>query len=475
VVLGPDSVAGKYGEQGIALPMALGFMMVLSVSLVTVLELSTSAQRAAGRSQAKEKAQAVAEAGLNQAVSVLAEAPDPASSSALPIASAPGTVAIEGGTASYWGSLDTAPNPDVWIVTSVASVGNPTGGAPITHTVTAQYQIASGGSMAGNEAWNYVYSDNTTSCTYLQNGVTVTAPIYTRGDFCVKNNSHATGPRVDVRGSITVDDSASVGTNPADASDPAVTTGAGCRYTTSPVPSHANCTAASQVYRSSYSSGVPDYAKPTLDLFYWRGNAKPGPLHPCTSSSGPVPSFISTGLINLMPTSSYTCTVTESGTVVGELSWNNSTKVLTVNGVAYFDGELVMDNDNQGTYSGKGTIYVAGKIAMRNQTWLCAMSSCAASGWNPNTRLLTLVSGSPALPAFELNNFAKFQGAAYAAGAFRIQNNATIHGPVIAATIEALNSGFVGPWTSLTSLTPGMPGYESSTATVAYVPGSWRG
>jgi hypothetical protein len=41
--------------------------------------------------------------------------------------------------------------------------------------------------------------------------------------------------------------------------------------------------------------------------------------------------------------------------------------VLRIQGVVYFDGELVLDNNQQATYDGRGTIYVVWKAAVRKQ------------------------------------------------------------------------------------------------------------
>jgi Tfp pilus assembly protein PilX len=462
-------------ESAVALPIALGFVLVITISLATVLSMASSSQRSASFSETDQKAVAIAEAGLNHAESVLANAADPTSSSALPSSGSPTTVNVEGGTVQYWGSLDTAPTPDRWTVTALSSVAHASGASPVTHTATAQFDVnPSVPSIVGNEAWNYVFS-NSTGCTTVQNHVAVSAPFYTRGDLCLKNHAQMLGSLVHVRGSLTVEDHATVGTSPAGAGDPALATGSGCRKTTSPPPLHTTCGPAQQIYRSSYSSTVPDYTKPPVNFANARLIAKPGPNQPCTVTSGTVPSFTSTGAIELMPNSSYTCQVWQSGSNVGEISWNNTTKVLTINGVVYFDGELILQNDQAGTYTGKGTVYVAKKGIMKNHSELCAVSACNTSGWDPNTRLLTLVIGASDVPAFELDNHAKLQGAVYVVGGFKIQNHGFMHGPVIAESIESLNHGFPADWPDLTGLNNGMPANGSGTATVSLVPGSWRG
>src|SRR5262249_37163552 len=60
-------------EHGVALLMALGSLVVLSVVLTVGLEVSSSSGRHAVRSNADEKAYRLAEAGLNNAVAVIAD------------------------------------------------------------------------------------------------------------------------------------------------------------------------------------------------------------------------------------------------------------------------------------------------------------------------------------------------------------------------------------------------------------------
>jgi hypothetical protein len=413
---------------------------------------------------------AAAEAGLNQAQSVLANAPSP---TALPTscASSP-TVTVEGGTACYWGTFNTTTS--VLTVSAVSSVPNPTGGAPLSHTVTAQFDVQSS-TLPDNDVWNYVFS-NAPGCTYYQNNVQVGAPVYTKGDLCMKNNAAVTGTKVDVYGGIQLEDSGRVGTSPSDASDPAVRSRLGCRNGSSGGFDTACSDVTYRVYRSSYSNSPPNMTKPPFDATK-RSSAKPGPLQPCTTSSGSVPSFTTTGVVNLMPNTSYTCQVWQGSTLVGELSWDNDAgdKLLTIKGTIWFDGELVLDNDNQGTYSGEATIYFAKKASIRNNTQLCATSGCTVSGWDPNSKMLALVTAAPDLPAFDLSNYAKFQGSIYAVGGFRVQNNATMHGPVIADALEVLNNGLPAAWPTVTSVLNGMPQNPTSTYTVTPVPNSWRG
>jgi Tfp pilus assembly protein PilX len=455
---------------GMALPIALGIMMVLGITVVTVLGFTSSSQRDAKLSEANQVAVDVAEAGLNHAESVLANAADADSAGALP--SSCGTqVPAEGGTFCYWGNLDSSVSPHRWTVSAASTIQNPTGGAAVSHTVTAQFDVAI--PITGNEGWNYVFSD-APGCTYYQNNVTVGAPVYTKGDLCIKNGSALVGPQVDSYGGIQLENSGRVGTSPSDASDPAVRSRLGCRNGSSPSwPTGLPCPDTSfEVYRSSFSNATPGLTKPPFDATK-RSIAKPGPLQPCTVSSGTVPSFTTTSAVDLMPGTNYTCQVWQSSVLVGELSWNDTTNVLTVKGTIWFDGELIMSGNQAGTYNGDATIYVAKKVSFSNYTELCALPGCPTSGWDPNTEMLLIATAAADVPAFEISNFAKFQGGAYAVGGFKLQNNGEMHGPVMAGVVDVQNNGMPASWPPLTSLSDGAPSNVGRTAIL--VPGSWRG
>src|ERR1700736_5701653 len=59
------------GEQGFALVLALGVLIVLSIMIVTIVDYTSANQRTAYYSKAKGTAFDAADAGMNDAVSVL--------------------------------------------------------------------------------------------------------------------------------------------------------------------------------------------------------------------------------------------------------------------------------------------------------------------------------------------------------------------------------------------------------------------
>src|SRR6185312_488439 len=94
----------------------------------------------------------------------------------------------------------------------------------------------------------------------------------------------------------------------------------------------------------------------------------------------------------LLPNSSYTC-ISQNGSSVGQLTWNNTTKQLTINGNVFLDGNLTIGQS--GKYTGTGVIEAAGTITFNgNSTQFCATTACDFNNWqgsSGNNSMLTLV------------------------------------------------------------------------------------
>src|SRR5205814_7842921 len=121
----------------------------------------------------------------------------------------------------------------------------------------------------------------------------------------------------------------------------------------------------------------------------------PAPNHPCNTlttgtvpaSTGAYPAFdtgdgimnqsLNPTVFNLTPTASYSCYTSQ-----GQLSWNATTRTLTVAGTVFFDGSITMTTSgNQPmTYTGTGSggactqpadcqavIYASGDIAINSE------------------------------------------------------------------------------------------------------------
>ena len=140
-------------ERGFALVIALAVTFVFSMTVVTVIEAATSNSRSSDRSKGRVSAYSLAEAGINNAASILAKSnsydphllhpqgsyaqADCASPPANPTGAAslgdtcsPYTWTYDGGTTTMWGWFDT--NTSNWTITSTGSVRNAFGGAATT-------------------------------------------------------------------------------------------------------------------------------------------------------------------------------------------------------------------------------------------------------------------------------------------------------------------------------------------------------
>src|SRR3954470_18045232 len=96
-------------ERGIALVMALGIMLVLAIALTTTIYLTSSSGRHANSSNAGQKSFALAEAGVNNAISVLHAAYDVPSPPTFPgdasLLSVPQTKTYDTGSVTWRGQL----------------------------------------------------------------------------------------------------------------------------------------------------------------------------------------------------------------------------------------------------------------------------------------------------------------------------------------------------------------------------------
>ena len=176
-------------ERALALPMALLVLVTTSAMVVTVIQFSSSSGRTAQIAKNRVSASALAEAGVAAALAVLNNAVDPKTASLLP-GNPPTVLTMEGGTATYWGSYNSTTY--AWTITSVGSVPNPSGGAPLTRTITRGAQVHGLNAGATVGAWSRMYHDNTSVCMTITD-VTITMPISSRGDLCLVGSAKITG------------------------------------------------------------------------------------------------------------------------------------------------------------------------------------------------------------------------------------------------------------------------------------------
>ncbi|HEY7148557.1 MAG TPA: hypothetical protein VH420_03840 [Gaiellaceae bacterium] len=239
---------------------------------------------------------------------------------------------------------------------------------------------------------------------------------------------------------------------------------------------HDPCTSADHVYSTAINkvaaAANPALTMPSVDFNYWWANAKPGPKHFCTNPNpGISTSFFdndagSTSVSNhslpgngeMTPTNSdYTCQVVENGTLVGELSWNHTTHVMTILGTVFIDGDFRFDDDGQVVhYQGRATLMSGGhdeidEVVCAGGSGTTLATSCLSdmSNWDLSQNYMVLMSkedneydqggtscgGSPPscyggyLPA-------GFQGVMYSTAECAIHQNFQDSGPVICNTID---------------------------------------
>jgi Tfp pilus assembly protein PilX len=448
-------------QAGIALPMAIGIMMILSISLGTVVVLTQSNQSAARRGTADDRALTLAEAGLNNALSVLYAAPDPTSSSAVGSASE----SMNGGTASYTSSLSGM----TWTLTGTGTVASPVaGGGNLTRKTTMQVTVG----ITPNSPWYYTFADSTSSCMDLKKDAVISTPLYVRGNLCLGKDGIITGSPLAVDGTLTLASGATVGSAGAPIAEAHLV--GGC--TGGAVHP---CSTTDGVYATTLSTTSKSLTKPAIDLDYWYLQAKPGPSNSC--SIGSVPGNFdndgngpnnSRAAFDLMPGSAYDCRVTDgSGTVIGRLTWTpGSPGTLAVAGTIFFDGNISVADNAYGVYTGRATIYSSGTVHFGKDSRLCGVVACDST-WNWNTNLLMLVAGSASSgETFTLEKNVTFQGQAYAVGDFSSKKDANLWGPVIADELDFAKDAGVGTFPS--TVPPGAPGADT---VINPVSGTWRG
>jgi Tfp pilus assembly protein PilX len=153
----------------------------------------------------------------------------------------------------------------------------------------------------------------------------------------------------------------------------------------------------------------------------------------------------------------------DDATPSGELSWNATTKTLTVKGTILIDGSAKISNSALNTYNGQATLYLSGTFYANGS--LCAKfsgSACDFASWNPNTELLTIVAngnGGQVNPGNSIqfaNNFS-FEGALYATNAIEFGNNVSIGGPIVGSQILLSNNLTTNNFPVVTTVPVGMP------------------
>jgi hypothetical protein len=471
-------------ESGIALVLTMGILLVTSIMLISVIQYSSGAGRGSNRTKADQTAYALAEAGVNNAMSILGNPVNNALNSTLLPSR---TTTYADGSVTWSGTFN--PYTARWTVVSIGSVRNPTGptptAAPVTRRISAQVDVVPTLSQPLNsQAWNYIYSRGTgnTCDMTLQQTVQINSPLLVSGNLCLQNSAQLLKGPVVVGGSVTMTDGNTIGTASNKLSSVAI--GNGCSKSNPAAASQNPCTGGApvHVFANTVSSSPPTIPPPSVNWEAWYANANPGPYYPCTTVSGTPPSFESgdqgvlpnvdltkrnnsiASVVDLTPSTSYSC-----HTVGGELTWNAATKVLTVNGTMYIDGSAKIENTAVNTYTGFATIYLSGTLLIKNSQMCAEVSAgnCSTSSWTSNSRMLVFVAGgNGSNPGHQsqtgsgngiLLNSAKFQGALYATYGIDIATTSNADGPLDGAPVK-VGQSVNSTWPAFTVVPAGMPG-----------------
>jgi hypothetical protein len=473
-------------QDGISLVMAVGVLGLLSVTGTTVVHYSNTNARSAEYSLDNGGAYDLAEAGINEMMAVLSK---PENNALNPNLLPQTTRTYEGGTVTWSGTLNL--QTAQWSLTSTGRIANSTGAAnQVTRTLTAKVPVTPTYTQPlNNPAWNYIFSKRTgNACDMtVSNNVGGSSRLYVAGNLCLNNNAGITSTSLIVQGNLDLSNNSFVGANTNMSTRVETFVGGNCRYGGG---SWATPCVNDQDSRRIYSKkdppnfvvGVtnpaPIIAAPASDFASWYTNAMPGPMNDCTNSngarSGTPPVFDNDGVRNnsvptvfeLTPASSYTCRVGPASSPFGELSWNASTRVLTVSGTIYIDGSARITNGLLNQYNGQATIYLSGTLLIDNGSKLCggvSGSECDFASWNPNTEMLTFVADGLGGQAgtgnsILVDNNGQFQGGLFATNNLEYMNNAKSDGPMVAAEVKFANNVTTDSFPTVTTVPVGMPG-----------------
>jgi hypothetical protein len=428
-------------------------MLVLTVMLTMVLFMTAAGARDAHRSNAGQKATALAEAGINNALAVLnANYPGvtiyPGDSTLLPAR----TTNYSTGSVTWSGTLVNVPtNPDgwkwQWELNALGTVSNPTGpsAANVVRTVTAVVPVVIPDSTSvapGTTATDWIYGLN--DVTFGQS-VNVAAPVYAGHDVILENTATisetipatltkpARPNRIAVGHNLSlVNPQNTVGhvngtASPAnDLAEIHVVNQ--CLSKSNPSPHACVWGSTDKIWGVVHDNVIPPgyLTAPTLTccspiawaapadgashpgnpsyMGFWYLNAGLGPKTPCATSSGTPPRFdtVSGTPDNTINQSAYAmgspfdltgapynCTSADGKT---KLAWDGTT--LTIKGTVFIDGSA-RSSSTSAKYVGKGTIILSGLYSMDNNTMLCVNADCGGGNpptpWDSDTTALAIV------------------------------------------------------------------------------------
>lgn len=482
-------------EDGLALPLTLMVLVILSLTVAALLSASAVNQRTSLVSAQGKEAFALAQQGLSDAEGVLyganSQSDDDCGSTCVPAA----TISTSTGTIVYSGSLANG----VWTLTGTGTVG------PVSRTVTAQATAGTSETTSDPTIWNYLYVNNPSGCLTLTGGSQIKVPLYTPGNVCINGGSSFTGSTLDVGGYLSVPDSgSSIGSKHSKITQLEVT--GSCSQQQS--GQYWTCNGGGPtIWASAVSIGsalTPALSMPSDNIAAYYAAQKAGTQTGCgTLLDNDTTLNDSDGTVNLFPTnSSYDCkVVSASGSTIGEIKWNAvgswSVGTFSVSGVVVVDGNLDLSGGMAVEYTGGGTILFDGTVTVEGGSSICGGGSGSndCTGWDPGDwnnpakatqcassggcNLLVLVADckSDAISGdcAHITGGTTVQAGTYANGLFALDGGSVDQGPVLSQDMN------ISGGTNITQMLPfdNLPaGTPAPSNTVYSPPGSienWNG
>ncbi len=399
-----------------------------------------------------------------------------------------------------------------WLLFATGYARNPDG------TVDAKLALATAkvnplGSGQVAAVWNHVFVTAKLAGDQCQlnlqgNSTAIDIPIYANGNVCLGSNgsgvtvSEALGKPIDlmIGGKLVLIGGSKIGGDVLHPITSGVVVG-GCTTvsvsaTTSPCSS-----AAFNYWVKSTDTFVPNDA-PALTQAQMSSNYAsfdPGPKHPCQPGTTPAPlaasaldstvngdlttepdtsgSTTNGSPFELTPNYSYSC-ISQKGASTGQLTWDNSSKTLTINGSIFIDSNATISQSL--TYTGTAVIEIAGTIIVNgNGTKICAVyknatNDCDWNNWqgtSTNRSMLTLASLANATPAIQFsNNSQSYQGSMWTqpTGSVNfVKNGINIDGPIAVGTFDStFNNAAFQPLPAITNMPVGAPVPPNTGATI---------
>ena len=405
-------------EQGFSLILALIIVLALSITTAGLTELVQSNEHAFGRDRTEERAFNVAEAGLNDAVSYLAQS---VSSSTELGTAVNGTITASGtctaadpyasgspysvdNGSGTWCAVKTndGTTVDTWKVYSTATVNGVTRNVAVELAANKTTVL-----VQPSGVWAHgFYVADPTYCTSLVGTATMELNAYIAGNLCLTGTEQIEDPtpakpslHLYVGGQVRISgNNASAGlkgppVRPIYQADivggclkdgvPKTCSSSGASHIYACTSSSLQCVDNGGTDPMGYIQSAQTLTKPPIDA---AGIYSQGDWNQPVCSTG---SFTfdnngtrntSVGTFHLVGNPDFNCTVYKdsshvAGNEEGTLAWSNATKTLTASGTLYIDGNLAFTGGDIGKYVtvGQGAaIYVDGTVSVSGNSAFCA-------------------------------------------------------------------------------------------------------